>query len=200
MFKAIFKIGKKCIDTTSQEIFTPFINCYHLHSVTISINGVTYEEDNDFHFIGYKTKWTGAFSLEVADTLIFEINYFYIRPDDEKILNFLIDNSYSDNTKSNQIISKHYTEGQFSLDNGLYKNAALNFGTTLEALLNKALTNQDLNDLINNYNGNADKSAMHFIRQLRNKVHPNRISLTQDITRQEAIIARNHLEEILKLY
>ena len=200
MFKAIFKIENKCIDIANQEIFTPFINCYHLHSLTISMNGVSYEEDDDFKIIGYKIKWTGAFDLEAGDKLILDINYFYIRPDDTNVLSFLIDSSYSNSVKSNEIISKHYIEGQFSLDNGMYKNAALNFGTTLEGLLNKTLTNQNLNILIDNYQGEADKIAMHKIRELRNKVHPNKISMSEDITRQEAIDARNLLEEILNTF
>ena len=56
-----------------------------------------------------------------------------------------------------------------------------------------------LNDLINNYTGMSDKTKMHFLRNLRNKVHPNNISATQDVTRKEAIEARNFLEQILKL-
>jgi hypothetical protein len=80
----------------------------------------------------------------------------------------------------------------------LYKNAVLNFGTTLEGLLNKSLTNKKLNDLIIQYEGSADKDHMHFIRRLRNKVHPNQISLSEDITRKEAVEARNKLETIIR--
>ena len=197
MYKAIYKVTDGCIDIVTQEIFSPFINCYHLHSATISFNGVSYEEDNDFVFDGYKTRWTGAFHLEVGDTLIYDLNYFYIRPDDTNVLSFIIDHTYTNPAKSNEIIAKHYIEGQFSLDNGLYKNAVLNFGTTLEGILNKTLANQDLNDLIIAYPSAADKVAMHSIRTLRNKVHPNRISATQDVTRKEAIEARNQLEAIM---
>jgi hypothetical protein len=198
MFKAIFKVTGSLIDVANQEIFTPFVNCYHLHSAIISFNGVSYEEDNDFNFNGYKTKWTGAFTLVDTDVLIFDLNYFYIKPDNLNVLSFIVDGTYTDPNKSNEIISKHYIEGQFSLDNGLYKNAVLNFGTALEGILNKPLANQDLNDLINNYPGVADKTKMHSLRQLRNKVHPNRISSTQDVTRKEAIEARQNLEIILK--
>ncbi len=199
MYKAVFKIQSDCLEVANQEIFTPFVNCYQIHSVTMYVNGVSYEQDIVFCFIGHKTKWINiGFQLETTDTIIFDINYFYIRPDDIEVLGFLVDTLYSNQTKSKEIISKHYIEGQFSLDNGLYKNAVLNFGTTLEGILNKSLTNQDLNDLINNYTGSADKTDMHFIRQLRNKVHPNQISATQDISRKEAIEARNYLEVIIK--
>ena len=88
------------------------------------------------------------------------------------------------------------------MDNGLYKNAVLNFGTTLEALLNKNLQDKKLCDLIKDYSGATDKTAMTenemtSIRNLRNKVHPHRISQTQDITRKEAINTRNQLEIII---
>lgn len=198
MFKGIFKITSNLIDVENQEIFTPFVNCYHLHSAILSFNGISYEEDADFNFEGFKTKWTGAFNLEEEDVLIFDLNYFYIKPDNLNVLSFIVDNTYTNPAKSNEIISKHYIEGQFSLDNGLYKNAVLNFGTALEGILNKSLANQDLNYLIENYPGEADKSKMHTLRKLRNKVHPNRISSTQDVTRKEAIEARQNLELILR--
>jgi hypothetical protein len=198
MFKSIFKVTGSLIDVANQEFFTPFVNCYYLHSVIVSFNGVSYEEDNDFYFIGHKTKWTGAFVLVDTDVLIFDLNYFYIKPDNLNVLSFIVDATYADPNKSNEIISKHYIEGQFSLDNSLYKNAVLNFGTTLEGILNKPLANQDLNDLIDNYPGTADKAKMHSLRQLRNKVHPNRISTTQDVTRKEAIEARQNLELIIR--
>lgn len=199
MYKALFKIQKDCYDIVNQEIFTPFINCYQIHSITMLINGLAQEQDIDFEIIGHKTKLIGlGYNFDNDDTIVLDINYFYMRPDDIEILGFLIDVSYNNQVKSKEIISKHYVEGQFSLDNGLYKNAVLNFGTALEGILNKSLSNQTLNDVINAYTGSADKNAMHFIRQLRNKVHPNQINVTQDITRKEAIEARNNLEKIIK--
>ncbi|KIC61325.1 hypothetical protein [Chryseobacterium taiwanense] len=197
MYKAIFKISNHCIDVPAQEIFTPFINCYHLHSSTIFVNGVSYEEDESYEFDQYRTKWKGPFELQNDYDIIIELNYFYMRPD-AKVLNFIIDSTYTNPDKSSEITSKHYIEGQFSLDNGLYKNAALNFGTALEALLNKDLSTTPLFNLINSYTGSADKTKMHFVRELRNKVHPNKIAETEEITRKQAIIARNTLEIILK--
>lgn len=198
MYKALYKIQNDCVNETTQEIFTPFINCYQIHSVTVYINGLALEQDIEFNFIDYKTKCTCGYSIGTRDSIIFEINYFYIRPDDIDVLGFLVDHTFSNQTKSKEIISKHYIEGQFSLDNGLYKNAVINFGITLEGILNKNLANTKLNNLINNYSGISDKDDMHFIRQLRNKVHPNQINLTQDITRKEAVEVRNKLETIMK--
>jgi hypothetical protein len=88
----------------------------------------------------------------------------------------LVDSSFGNPSLSKEIISKHYTEGQFCLDNGLYKNAVVNFGTTLEALLNKNFQSKKFEVLINNYFGTTDKVVMNSIRNLRNKIHPNRIS------------------------
>ena len=198
MYKAVYKIQTECLDTEKQEIFTPFIRCYHIHTVIGYINGQAQEQDIDFNHIDNTTKWSGGFNLGTSDTIIFDIDYFYMRPDDIEVLGFLVNDSFTNQTKSVEIISKHYINGQFSLDNGLYKNAVLNFGTTLEGLINKSLKNKKLNDLIDGYSGNVDKSAMHFIQHLRNKVHPNRINETQDITRKEAIEARNKLEIIIK--
>lgn len=198
MYKAIYKIQLECLDGHSKTIFTPFIKCYQIHSVTIYANGIAQEMNVDFYFDNFKTIWFEDY-FENDWSMLFDINYFYIRPDDIEVLGFLVDTSFTNQTKSKEIISKHYIEGQFSLDNGLYKNAVLNFGTTLEGLLNKGLQRVELNDLINSYNGSADKNDMHFIRQLRNKVHPNQILATQDISGKEAIEARNKLEKILKM-
>lgn len=198
MYKSIYKIQPNCIDIANQKLFTPFINCYELHSTRLYINGVSYEEGIDYNFSNEWTNWIGSFDIEVDDSIIFEIDYFYIRKHNIEILSFLIDSSYSNPSDTKEIVSKHYVEGQFSLDNGLYKNAVINFGTVLEGLLNKGLTNIKLVDLISNYRGLANSSDMTDIKNLRNKVHPNRISLTQDITRTEAVDARNKLERILK--
>lgn len=200
MFKAIFKISKECIDVTDQVIHTPFINCYMLHSAHLFINGIIYEQDIDFVFDKHLTKWIGSFKIEENDSITLELNYFYIRNEDYRILDYITetDKGYSNIELTNKIISKHYTEGQFSLDNGLYKNSALNFGTVLEGILNKSMANTTLNDLINSYTGVVNKDLMHFIRTMRNRVHPNKLVDTEDICRNEAIDVRNKLEIILK--
>lgn len=201
MYKAIYEIEQDCIDETNQEIFAPFIQCYYIHSIIIYFNGIAQTSDTDIQICGHLIKWApliNPMDFRKDDQFTLDINYFYIRPEDNNILGFLVDSTYSNATKTSEIISKHYVEGQFSLDNGLYKNAVLNFGTTLEGVLNKNLSNTNLDDLITNYNGPANKNFMNELRLLRNKVHPNRISNSQDITRKEAISARNKLELILK--
>jgi hypothetical protein len=195
MYKAIYRIQPECINEKENKIFTPFLNCYELHSVFVNSDG---HIENIFH-------WEGNFSyikrLYIHDSsfnLTFDINYFYIRLNHTPIFESIIDSNYKDKENSKSIASKHYIEGQFSLDNGLYKNAVMNFGTTLECLLNKRLDNSKFEKLINQYQGLASKEDMHYIRELRNKVHPNRIKDFQDITQSEAVDARNKLEVILK--
>lgn len=202
MYKSIFKISFQCIDFSKQEIHTPFINCYIIHSAYMIVNGVIYEENVVFKFENHFTKMLEGNKLEDGDHIIIELNYFYMRNEDKQILNFLIseERGYSHMDLTNGIVSKHYVEGQFSLDNGLYKNAALNFGTVLEGLLNKRLGDTPLNSFIEDYidDDNDNKERMHSIRLLRNRVHPNRLIETEDISRKEAIEARNNLEIILK--
>lgn len=41
------------------------------------------------------------------------------------------------------------------------------------------------------------KEMMHFIRKSRNKVHPNNIKDFEDVNRNEAIVCRNYLEQII---
>ena len=110
MYKAIYKIQPCCLDEEDQTIFSPFINCYYLHSATIYVNGVSYEEDVDFVFEKHKTRWIGSLPLSSKngdnDTIIFELNYFYMRPD-YQVLEFLVDSSFGDQDSSQKIISKH---------------------------------------------------------------------------------------------
>lgn len=198
MYKAIYKVQGDCIDGDKNAIFSPFINCYYLHSVTIIYNGIIYQEEIDFTINEYFTQWNFDIEKMECDVYTYEINYYYIRAEDPNILKFIVDNRYANPSKTNEIISKHYVEGQFCLDNGLYKNAVLNFGTTLEGLLNFELKSIKLDDLIRKYTGNASKNKMHFLRRLRNKVHTNKIINNNDVSRMEAVKARNELELIIR--
>lgn len=207
MYKAIYKVQNECIDKSMGRIFAPFLMCYHLHSLEVMRNGVQQEESVDF--LIDKTEWIRWKDAQViknlpeGESIIIGINYFYKREDDSQILKFKIDQlnqmgRYSHPNKTIEIISKHYMDGQFSFDNGLYKNAVLNFGIVLEGLLNEKLNNKfTLEKLINMNQGAANKTDMHFIRELRNKVHPAKLLNFNDITREEAIECRNKLEIIL---
>lgn len=197
MYKAVYKIQDGCIDVENSKLFTPFVKCYWLHSAVLTINGVSYEEDIDFYFEDHYTCLNSGFDLSEC-SVILDLNYFYIKRDENEILGFLIDGTYQDKSRSKEIVSRHYAEGQFSLDNGLYKNAVLNFGTVVEGLLNKDFGGKGFVALINEYRGMADKEDMHFIRKLRNKVHPNQIHKINDVGRRDAVEARNKLEVILR--
>jgi len=199
MYKAKYKIQKELIDNSKNRIYTPFLQCYYLHSVTFFYNGISHDLFNEFDISHPYITLKGPFDFGDNDSLVFEVNYHYMHKD-AQIFDHIIDNTYSDETKSNSIASKHYIEAQFSLDNGLYKNAVLNLGTSLETLLNKTLTNQNLQNLIDNHSGAADKKLMHDLRQLRNRVHPNRIVETQDVDIVEALKVREDFELILKKF
>ncbi len=191
MYKAVFKIQSDCISEIKQEIFTPFVRCYYIHSIVLIVNGMACEEGVDFEIDGFLIKWEGDFSLEKSYSIVCEIDYFYMKPDEDRALDFVVDSTYADNDKTNTIISKHYIRGQFSLDNGLYNNAVSNFGTALEGILNKKLEKKTLGQLV-------DKSEpMIFIKNIRDKIHPGRISVDGEITRKEAIQVRDCLEKIL---
>jgi len=195
MYKAVYKIQHDCIVQGENRIFTPFLNCYELHSVFVNFGGL-FEDEIDFreNYTFIKRFYKSADGYRIT----FDINYFYMNLNNTKMFDSIIDSSFKYPKNSRLIASKHYTEGQFSLDNGLYKNAVMNFGTALECLLNKRLDNSKFDNLIESYNGQASKEDMHLIRELRNKVHPNRIKDFQDITQREAVEARNKLEIILK--
>jgi hypothetical protein len=191
MYKAIYRIQSECIDPKENKIFTPFMNCYELHSVFVNINGLI---EDDTRIEGNYTFLNMPYPIDREWKTTFDINYFYMNLNNTNIFDCLIDSKYKYPLNSKKIAAKHYVEGQFSLDNGLYKNAILNFGTTLECLLNKALDRSELADLIKEYDGFASKEDMDKIRVLRNKVHPNRIKDMHEINQSDAIQVRNMLE------
>jgi hypothetical protein len=197
MYKAIYKIQPDCLDSSNRTIFTPFINCYQIHSVSVYANGLVQEQEVDFVFSGCNTIWNEDY-FRNDWAIVFDINYFYMKPNNVKVLSFLVNDAFTYESRTKEIISKHYIEGQFSLDNGLYKNAVLNFGTTLEALLNKDLSYANFEKLINSCKYSC-KLEMLAIKDLRNRVHPNNILDSKDISRVEAVQARNYLEKILKI-
>jgi hypothetical protein len=49
-----------------------------------------------------------GFSLEEDDKIKVEINYFSIKQENKKILDFLVDNSYPNQNQTIEIISEHY--------------------------------------------------------------------------------------------
>lgn len=197
MYKAIYRIQPECIDPKENKIFAPFLNCYELHSVFVNINGLI---EDDIRIEGNYTFLSMPYPIDREWKTTFDINYFYMNLNNTNIFDYLIDSKYKDPLNSKKIAAKHYVEGQFSLDNGLYKNAILNFGTALECLLNKKLDSSSLGLLINQYTGLAPKTGMISIKDLRNKVHPNRIMDMEDINQSDAIQVRNMLEVILKKF
>jgi divalent metal cation (Fe/Co/Zn/Cd) transporter len=74
----------------------------------------------------------------------------------------------------------------------------MNFWTVLEWLLNKKLSTDSLDILINESWFSQDiKNKMNDIKNLRNRVHPNRIADNWEITKEEALKVKNYLEIIL---
>ena len=160
MYKANFKIQSECLNKDTNKIFVPFVNCYYIHSITLLVNGSSNYEYDNFDVID-NYLYIEDYILDGQDDFRIEINYFYIKKDNYKIFDFMIDKSYdSENLK---IISKHYIEWQFSLDNWLYKNAVLNFGTVIEWLLNKNLEYKYLDDLIKDSQSIRDLKQLGFI-------------------------------------
>ena len=97
----------------------------HLHTVKIVINGVFYLRG--FHcehpWIYFDEALLG-FPIGEDDEIYIEGHYFY-KTDAINLWDSVVDASYpqasSNDTK--RILSRHYIDGHFSLDNGLYKEA-----------------------------------------------------------------------------
>lgn len=202
MYKAIYQIQKDCI--LENKIFVPFYKCYQIHNYRLSLNGQILQWNTDWIIyssgfidlnLSYKT--TSDWSI------IVDIDYFYksqIHTIFPSILNknkILFENN-TIQQKRFEIISQHYVDGQFSLDNWLYKEAVQNFATVVEVLLNPKLDDsQMLHKRITNFWDQTIKLSMNYIRVIRNKIHPNKLLQSNICTQQEATKCRNELEKIL---
>lgn len=218
MYKAVYELQKDCWEKEEKRIFAPFLMCYHLHTIDLMRNGLSQLENDDFNIKELNEidkayiSFDDLIKMDDYESLILSIDYFYKRADSKKILDFKFNElkhtyKWKNIDKSIEIASTHYMDAQFSLDNGLYKNAVLNFGIVLESLANTDLDgNFNLKEFTESYSKNQRiKSEMNEIREYRNKVHPNKIfdissGNNIDITRKDAIKCRNYMEKILKLF
>lgn len=216
MYKARFKLHGDSVDESRQRICLPILVAYELHSVVVSVSGKAEEEGQEFTIQHPFLIWNevlAGYRIEATDSILVDANYHY-------------KSSYSNPTcvalskeviaaardakkfypaveeKRSEFFIKHYIDAQFSLDNGLFKEAALNFGTALEAILNRSLTKGDnLKTLIEQEEKlETILSQCDLIRQFRNKVHPNNIAGASDVNRQDAQQCRSIFERVLGIY
>jgi len=211
MFKSRQKLSSQLINEEKQKIFTPYILSYSIHSIVVSVCGKTEEEGIAFCFTDGEIKWHSevGYPIDADDSLTIEVNYFY-KSSYRDLLSFAsniqqkLDTDFSpEENKSIQrteIFCKHYIDAQFALDNGLYKESVVNFGTAFEAMLNRNLSNSfTLRKSITQLDKNLyPVDELNFINDCRNKVHPNNIADFQDISREDAKRCRTGVELFLQ--
>jgi hypothetical protein len=152
--------------------------------------------------------------LDAQDKITIEINYHYKNSPYDPVcrnlaLRVIQASWFSDprapsesiEKKRQEIFIKHYIDAQFSLDNGLFKESVLNFGTALEVLLNRDLLDRPrFHDRIDKCSGlSMFKDEMHTIQKYRNRVHPSQLKGFSDVVRHEAQECRQIMERILRV-
>ncbi len=211
MYTAKIQCQNELLDVPNQKIFLLNLICYEIKSVKLMINGILYQENEDFSIEVPFIKFYGAFKIENDDSIVIFIDYFYKRNSDSREMLNLVERliqqfesspstqlEITKREKRAEIFVAHFISANFSLDNGLYKEAVMNFGTCVEVILNTELKNKTLNSLIANskyvqkVNQNLDS-----IRNYRNKIHVNKLDSTSDITRKDAEDCKNKFSIIL---
>lgn len=147
MYKSRYLVDPGLVDESGQKIFVPYTLCYSIHSIVVLINGLNVEEGTAFCLNDEFFVWkpSAGYRLERTDRVVLEINYFYKTSwnDISTFSNslFAVDSTVQSGVidKRRSIFSKHYIDGQFALDNGLYKESVMDFGTALETILNSSL-------------------------------------------------------------
>lgn len=196
-----------------QKIFSPFISAYEMHSISILAGGLIHSEGVDFLVGSPFIEWKCCPPLEDSDNVQIIINYFYkaspYSPDACSLAGLVIDKTLSSQpssdevnaaSKRKEILAKHFIDGLFALDNGLYKESVLNFGTVLEVILNSELAYGNLSKLIKKCNIQSLsnlKNEMDFIAECRNKIHAEQLKSFEDVSRGDAIQARGNLIQVL---
>lgn len=199
-----FQFSPASIDVPNHRLFAPVLGAVHSHIVEVDINGV--REDTEFWLLHPwlqldQTKL--GFRLAKDDRISLHMEYFY-KVDRPGLFWFMTGCKEETPDRRTQIISKHYIDGHFAFDNGLYKEAVLNFGTVVEAILNVELKVRNLRNMIDTEicasTDRGIRERMHMVRTLRNKVHPERIDETADVSKHDAMQARLALQEIILFY
>jgi len=214
MYRTLIEILPSNIKPASnneQKIFVPFLAVYELHIVTLQTEAL-FTLPSEYKIESPFIIWSGNPKLDENDKLILYVDYFYKKSPSDPILqkmgDIIIEKFRStcteQNNKRKDIILKHWTNGLFAFDNGLYKEAVLNYGTIIEAILNTNLTRTSLRNLIDNIQADnilsSFKEKMHNVRVARNRVHANELAkLDDDIDSSEAYRCRKVIDEIISV-
>jgi hypothetical protein len=206
-YSTLYPLSPFTVDSAKQRIFAPVCATMHIHTIKLCINGQSQVR-------GFKVQHPWVLvdnvvlgcEIESSDELWLEIEYFY-KSNYGDVLDTLVDKTYQANTasKTKSILSNHYVDGHFALDNGLYKEAVTNFGTVIETLVNRKLEDNTTLDALISKDPTASSDPniqkyMHDLRKLRNRVHPNQISKIGSIGREDAEDARFKLQDIIYLF
>jgi len=217
MYRTLIRTEDGAIDREKRRVFLPVLAAYEIHSVWIDFLGCTTQyESIDFQIDVPFVHWLNTETAEMLgkkedDRVFLHVDYFYRKPDTapgcKRLANGLIastlkreptPNEKAIVEKREEIFAKHYISGQFALDNGLFKEAALNFGTVVDVLLNTELKHADLYDLIESTPlARTYTNQMHFIRKCRNRVHPEQIRKFDDVSRGDAMMCRQNLDLVI---
>ena len=218
MYKSTIFTPANAFEMPKARVFVPSLTTCSIQSVEFLIPGApTQNPLSGFDIKGpfIVLDRSLAALLQSDDQFIVHIDYHYKCSEHEPACKEMADNILSQtlssppvtpdeieiHKKRTEIFVKHYINGVFAFDSGLYKQAVLNFGTVLEVILNTELNNINLggrNGLIatttiaTGFTGN-----MTFIRECRNKVHANQIADLGDISRLESRKCHMDLDEIL---
>lgn len=204
-FSTRFFFDKAQIDFTKQQIFAPILGAYIEHSVDLRINQIFYPRGFSQNGIWLELDTAAlGFSLDKDDEVGIQIEYFF-KSSHDRLLGFLVRRHYAADTreKTVEIMSDHYIDGNFAFDNGLHREAVMNFGTVLESILDLELNGEkSLNDFIKAEKTATSqiKSDMNEIRKARNSVHPSRLKTSAKVSRMDAQRVREALHRVMFHY
>lgn len=205
MYSTLYTFTEGVKDFSNQRIFAPIVGAMKINTMKIAVNGVSYAQGFkiDGCWLVFNREHFGSRILTEGGEVALEVDYFY-KSDVNNLLNSVVDSTYKFADKTKEILSQHYIDGHFSLDNGLYKEAVINFGVVVEALVNRKMSTGSLCEKIRiDKCAEQDKSIqlkMLDIKKLRNRVHPNRIAEYGAVNREDAYSARFNLQEIMYHY
>lgn len=201
-----FEFAEGILDVPLQRIFAPIVGAWFVQASRLSTNGQLIM--SGFRLEHPWVVWDQTdvgYALHAGGNVCLQADYFY-KTDRVNVLDCVLPYDYPSATAgaAKEIMSTHFIDGHFAFDNGLYKEAVSNFGTVAEALVNRTMGRTPLANLIaNDPVANKDSTiqrSLNFIRELRNRVHPNHIHASGNISFEDARSARLQLQKILHFY
>lgn len=196
------KVNAATISTTwpMQTLKVPLVTNFALTASELIVNGVTHLEGEDFalNWEGGEVSWNAELLFKIVDTDSIALKIYY-----SEILNYADLFSWIGDGALRLIAGNFYREMEGNLEAQAWVSACASAGALLETILSDLVPGNpgSFECLINSAESKgilspAEAKIAHYLRKLRNTVHPDVIRKGGLPVREDSIKARVLLDRL----